>query len=91
MDAERRLETTKWMIINILAPEKILGKALGDLDHAKRDLKNLQDYAIEDDVPWTMTHSLLANMGGFVVRFNEGTSNTNSKTKTEKASKCLKL
>lgn len=53
--------TTKWMILTIIAPEVILGKAWTDLHDAKKDLKELQAWAEEDGVPWTMTHSLLAN------------------------------
>lgn len=58
------------MLITIIAPEVILGKAWGDMDDAKVDLKDLQRFAEEDDVPWSMTHSLFANMGRFVIRFN---------------------
>jgi hypothetical protein len=58
------------MLITIIAPEIILGQAWSDVDDAKTDLQELQDFAKQDDVPWSMTHSLFANMGGFVIRFN---------------------
>jgi hypothetical protein len=58
-------QTTKWMLVTIIAPEIILGKALGDRKDAKDDLEELQKFAREDNVPWSMTHSLFANMGGF--------------------------
>jgi hypothetical protein len=63
-------QTMKWMLVTVIAPEFILGKALGDREDAKNDLEEFQRYAKEDDVPWSMTHSLFANMGGFVIRFN---------------------
>jgi hypothetical protein len=63
-------QTTEWMLITIIAPELILGKAWGDVDDAREDLQELQEFAKLDDVPWSMTHSLFANMGGFVIRFN---------------------
>jgi hypothetical protein len=62
--------TIKWRLATVIAPEIILGKAWGDLADAKAALKELQKFAEEDGVPWTLTHSLLANMGGFVIRFN---------------------
>jgi hypothetical protein len=55
-------QTTKWMLITIIAPELILGKAWGDVDDAKTDLQELQDFAKQDNVPWSLTHSLFANM-----------------------------
>jgi hypothetical protein len=63
-------QTTKWMLITIIAPEIILGKAWGDADNAKKDLQELQKFAKQDDVPWSLTHSIFANMGGFVIKFN---------------------
>jgi len=55
-------QTTKWMLITIIAPELILGKAWGDVDDAETDLQELQDFAKQDNVPWSLTHSLFANM-----------------------------
>jgi hypothetical protein len=56
------------MLATTLAPEVLLSKNLGDLFDAKADLRELQKLADQDGVPWTMTHSLFANMGGFVIR-----------------------
>ena len=62
--------STKWMLATMIAPEILLGKAWGDLEDAKFLLDALQGFATEDGVPWTLTHSLFANMGGFVIRVN---------------------
>jgi hypothetical protein len=56
------------MLITVLAPEILLAKNVGDLAAVKLDLEKLQDWAAQDGVPWTRTHSLFANMGGFVIR-----------------------
>jgi hypothetical protein len=65
---KRSLRTTKWMLVTVIAPEICLGKYWADVDDAKTDLKMLEELAAEDEVPWTMSHSLFANMGGFVLR-----------------------
>ena len=78
-----------WMLITIVAPELLLGKYWADFWAAKTDLVKLKDFAAEDGVPWTMTHSLLANMGGFVISWDSrmeghadlGESNTNTSSK----------
>jgi len=56
------------MLVTVLAPEILLAKNVGDLNAVKLDLAELQDWAAQDGVPWTRTHSLFANMGGFVIR-----------------------
>jgi hypothetical protein len=56
------------MLITVLAPEVLLAKNVGDLAAVKLDLEELQDWAAQDGVPWTRTHSLFANMEGFVIR-----------------------
>jgi hypothetical protein len=61
----------KWMLITIIAPELPLGKYWGDLWEAKGNLARFQELAAEDGVPWTLTHSLFAGMGGFVIRWTE--------------------
>ena len=64
--------STKWMLATVLAPEILVGKAWADLKHAKYDLAELQKFAEIDEIPWSLTHSLFANMGGFVIRWNMG-------------------
>jgi hypothetical protein len=56
------------MIVTVLAPEILLAKNAGDLLAVNVDLETLQDWAAQDGVPWTRTHSLFANMGGFAIR-----------------------
>ncbi|CZR56192.1 uncharacterized protein PAC_06080 [Phialocephala subalpina] len=58
----------QWMVITIFAPEVLLEKNIADLKDARIDHREIKQYAIEDGVPWTLTHSMFANMGGFVIR-----------------------
>jgi hypothetical protein len=57
-----------WMVTTTIAPEAVIGQACYELLAAKRILRDLQSFALEDDVPWTLTHSYYANMGGFVIQ-----------------------
>jgi len=63
--------STKWMCITILAPEALVSLNLGQLVDAMATTAEIRSFAEEDHVPWTLTHSLFANMGGFVIRENE--------------------
>ncbi|RAK81161.1 uncharacterized protein BO72DRAFT_455623 [Aspergillus fijiensis CBS 313.89] len=63
-----------WFVITIIAPEVLLAKHGYDLWEAKRNLHGLQARAQEDGVEWTITHSLHANMGGFLMRVNSASS-----------------
>lgn len=69
---KRTWASAKWMIVTMLAPELVLSKAWEDLVVAQSDLKALQKLAGEDGTEWTVTHSLFANMGGFIIRGNTG-------------------
>jgi hypothetical protein len=60
------------MILTMLAPEFVLSIAWEELAVAQTDLKALQELAGKDGTEWTLTHSLFANMGGFVIRGNTG-------------------
>lgn len=60
--------SAKWMMITTIAPEVVIGIACYDLLSAKIIYRVLQTFALEDDVPWTLTHSYFANMGGFVMQ-----------------------
>jgi hypothetical protein len=64
--------SVKWMLLTMVAPEIVIGKALADLMQAKEDLKELLKFAEDDHVPWTLAHTYYANMGGFVVRSRVG-------------------
>ncbi|CZR50406.1 uncharacterized protein PAC_00278 [Phialocephala subalpina] len=59
----------KWMMFSLLAPEWLLGKALGDLMSASLLEKKFREFAYSDDVPWMKSHVFLANMGGFAIQF----------------------
>ncbi len=57
----------KWMLITVLAPEMILGMAVGELVEAWRLREKMERYAMEDNVEWSLSHGFFANMGGFRV------------------------
>jgi hypothetical protein len=57
----------KWMLITIVAPGYIFGKALADLYAALESKRKMQIFAKEDGVEWGLTHAFFANMGGFVL------------------------
>lgn len=64
--------SVKWMLLTMVAPEIVIGKACEDLVQAKEDLQKLLEFAEDDHVPWTLAHTYYANMGGFVVRSRVG-------------------
>jgi hypothetical protein len=45
-----------------------VAKAAVELLMAIKNFKELQEFALKDNVPWTLTHTQYANMGGFVIR-----------------------
>ena len=65
---KRFLTSAKWMLITMIAPEVVIGMACYDFISAKESLRKLQKFALEDNVPWTLSHSYYANMGGFVIQ-----------------------
>jgi hypothetical protein len=58
----------KWMIVSLIFPEFLVGKALQELVVVRRALGEMKNYADDDRVQWTTTHSFFANMGGFGFR-----------------------
>ncbi len=60
------LRNLKWMLITIVAPDFILGKAIIDLWLAWSMREIMKPYAEEDQVEWILSHRFYANMGGFV-------------------------
>jgi hypothetical protein len=60
---------TKWMIITLAIPEFILAKAALDFWSQRLISPKLKELAEKDDVPWTSTHTYLADMGGFRLYF----------------------
>ncbi|MCJ1379284.1 hypothetical protein MMC17_002385 [Xylographa soralifera] len=85
-DLKWRLKDTwtnlKWMIGTMIAPEYILGKALGDLMRARRSKLDMEGFAHSDGVEWGLMHGFYANMGGFVLRGNESLQTTSSRSGT---------
>ena len=59
------------MILTIIAPEYILGKAVLDFLSARHSEKAMACYARLDKTEWTESHGLLANMGVFEIVFDE--------------------
>ncbi|KAH0535918.1 hypothetical protein FGG08_007177 [Glutinoglossum americanum] len=62
-----------WMLVTVLAPEYLVSQALAERLSAGWSCEKLRRWAEEDGVEWTMTHSFFADMGGFVIRFTDGT------------------
>lgn len=52
----------------ITAQEVFVAKSFGDLQNAWLGNAELGRFADEDRVPWTLTYTLLANMGSSVLR-----------------------
>ena len=52
----------------MIAPEILLGKAWDEVDHARIVSPELEDFTVQDGVPWTLTNTLLGNIGGFVIK-----------------------
>jgi len=62
------LRSAKWMLITAIAPEFVIGIACYELALTKELHQKLQEFASQDQVPWTLTHTYWVNMGGFVIR-----------------------
>ncbi|KAK6440589.1 hypothetical protein LTR95_003194 [Oleoguttula sp. CCFEE 5521] len=67
----RLLMKLKWMLITLIVPEYILGKAYSDRRSAILHNKDFQELAEEDGVEWSVAHTFLANMGGFAIDFEQ--------------------
>jgi hypothetical protein len=59
----------KWMLLTILMPEYIMGKALNELIAAWYAYQRLQLWERRDKVPYEMIHGYFANMGGYYLDF----------------------
>jgi hypothetical protein len=58
------------MLVTIIAPEYVLGKALADLCAAHISKWRMRAYVKSDGVEWGLMHAFFANMGGFVLTQN---------------------
>lgn len=61
----------RWATTNLMAPECGMMKAFADLVSARLMHQRLKVCAKDDGVEWSMMHTYYANMGGFIVRFEE--------------------
>ncbi|KAM0277067.1 hypothetical protein ACHAQH_006075 [Verticillium albo-atrum] len=66
---DRLLQKIKWMIITLIAPEILFARAVAVLRSARHHSKLFRDFATKDEVPWSTTHTIFADMGGFVIEF----------------------
>ncbi|MCJ1384098.1 hypothetical protein MMC17_007214 [Xylographa soralifera] len=67
----------KWMVLTVIAPECLLGKALIDMLSASHSCDVMRAFAEKDKIEWTITHAYFANIGGFGLLFDESvTKNT---------------
>ncbi|KAE9381125.1 hypothetical protein N431DRAFT_476026 [Stipitochalara longipes BDJ] len=67
---KRTFRSAGWMLVTVFAPEALIIKSLADRFAINAGYERLSLLAAEDEVPWSRTHSLFANMGGFVIRCN---------------------
>jgi hypothetical protein len=72
----RTLNKLRWLALNILGPEGPFIEALNSWLNAKKLETEFEKYKRVDDVPWTRSHTQLANIGGFVIVFGPGTQKT---------------
>ncbi|KAK1758781.1 hypothetical protein QBC47DRAFT_397603 [Echria macrotheca] len=61
----------KWTIMTMLLPELVLGCALESYLGARESARAINEAMQREgsESKWTLTHSMYANMGGFVIRF----------------------
>jgi hypothetical protein len=67
---DRTFTKVVWMAFNVLAPEWPFAQAVCGLVSERRLQSDFNHYGKRDRVPWTGSHTQLANMGGFVIRFD---------------------
>lgn len=63
----------KWMVFNMLAPEAPFAQAVNGIICGQRLKEPFDRWKKEDNVEWTLAHTELANMGGFVIAFGSRT------------------
>jgi len=65
---KRFRRSIKLAVITLLAPEMIVAAATNQLLVAQHACRAIKSEFSDDNVPWSLTHSYFANMGGFVIR-----------------------
>jgi len=73
---DRTFTKVGWMAFNVLAPEWPFAQAVCSLISQRRLQQKFDHYAERDQVPWTGSHTQLAHMGGFVIRFSQTPQNS---------------
>ncbi|KAJ9298541.1 hypothetical protein DTO271G3_3508 [Paecilomyces variotii] len=66
----------KWLMINIIMPELVLGLALSEWISAREYWPVFERWANDDGIEWSLGHTYFANMGGFIIRFSEESDDT---------------
>lgn len=74
----RLAKKLKWCVITIFMPELILVKAMSDWLNARRQLRELHNAAPKVAHAWKLTHMLFADMGGFVLRYQNSSKSVTS-------------
>ncbi|OQU99761.1 hypothetical protein CLAIMM_05348 [Cladophialophora immunda] len=60
-----------WMGVMLAFPEYLVGISTTNLFASWVNNQHLKELADADDVPWSLTHTTLANMGGIAIRFSD--------------------
>ena len=71
---KRTLTKVKWMLITLVAPEFLVGRAFQDFMMARKSRDEMRKFFETDRVRWTLTHAYYANMGGFILKANSSVS-----------------
>ena len=69
----RFITKVRWLLVTLMGPEFILGKAFSEWSSVRILASQFKEYAEIDGVEWSDAHTFLANMGGFVIQFEEET------------------
>lgn len=70
----------KWTLFTLVAPEVILAKAVLSRQSARSNFPRLKKHAEEDGVPWSLAHTFMADIGGYVIHFPEDESDAGGHT-----------
>ncbi|KAH6665686.1 hypothetical protein B0J14DRAFT_550402 [Halenospora varia] len=67
-------EKLKWMLVSLFLPEFMMGKAMAKYAaaYASTHCPAMMSHDDRSGRKWTKTHTLYANMGGFVIKGEEG-------------------
>ncbi|EHK98637.1 hypothetical protein M7I_5521 [Glarea lozoyensis 74030] len=65
---KRAWTRVKWMVITLIAPEFLAGKAFQDFMMARKSRNQMRKFVGTDCVSWSLAHAYYANMGGFILK-----------------------